>query len=238
MALTGLLDRFKLEKLTIEAYKKVDRGLLNRVGSMEAMFNPTSREETHVVKYAAPQAINAAGREADYALTPPGQFSFKLVFDGTGVSFFGAEHLARTLRGKTVQKEIDEFKRLCFEMNGEIHQPNYLLLRWGKWVRTCLLASVTIRYTRFDRGGEPLHAELDAKFIEDESEESLALKAARSSPDLTHMRVAKASDTLPLLCKEIYGDSRHYLRVAADNGLDDFRNLVPGQKLRFRPLDS
>ena len=46
----------------------------------------------------------------------------------------------------------------------------------------------------------------------------------------------KSGDTLPLLCKEIYGSSAHYLRVAADNRLDDFRNLVPGQTLYFAPL--
>jgi nucleoid-associated protein YgaU len=40
------------------------------------------------------------------------------------------------------------------------------------------------------------------------------------------------------LCKEIYGSSAYYFRVAADNGLDDFRNLIPGQKLNFPPLQS
>jgi nucleoid-associated protein YgaU len=41
----------------------------------------------------------------------------------------------------------------------------------------------------------------------------------------------------PLLTKEVYGTSAYYLRVAQVNGLDDFRNLTPGQALIFPPLE-
>ena len=61
-------------------------------------------------------------------------------------------------------------------------------------------------------------------------------EAGKSSPDVTHVRVVKSGDTLPLLCKEVYGSAAHYLRVAHDNGLDDFRNLTPGRTLTFAPL--
>jgi nucleoid-associated protein YgaU len=59
----------------------------------------------------------------------------------------------------------------------------------------------------------------------------------KSSPDLTHVRVVKAGDTLPLLTKAIYGSSRDYLRVAEHNGLDNFRDLTPGRRLVFPPLE-
>jgi nucleoid-associated protein YgaU len=61
---------------------------------------------------------------------------------------------------------------------------------------------------------------------------------AKSSPDLTHSRIVKAGDTLPLLSKEIYGTANHYLWIAQQNQLDDFRNLMPGQRLFFPPLVS
>jgi nucleoid-associated protein YgaU len=48
--------------------------------------------------------------------------------------------------------------------------------------------------------------------------------------------VVKSGDTLPLLAKEIYGSSEYYLRVAEVNGIDDFRNLTPGQQIIFPPL--
>jgi hypothetical protein len=231
------LYTFKLEKLRIEAYRNVERSGFFR--SMEVMFNPTSLSEKGTLKYFETQGLASNGVQQNYAFTRPGDVSLKLVFDGSGVNFFGVEQLARTIMGESVANDIAKFKALCVEMNGSIHQPNYLLLRWGKWTRKCMLSSYSISYTRFDRGGagQPLHAELDATFLDDDSAKALAAKADKSSPDLTHLRVVKAGDTLPLLCKEIYGSSGYYLRVAADNGLDDFRNLVPGQKLRFKPLE-
>ena len=47
----------------------------------------------------------------------------------------------------------------------------------------------------------------------------------------------KSGDTLPLLCKEIYGSPEHYLRVAQANNLNNFRNLTPGQEIIFPPLE-
>ena len=35
------------------------------------------------------------------------------------------------------------------------------------------------------------------------------------------------------MCEEIYGSSQYYLLVAKANGLDDFRNLKPGQENLF-----
>ena len=63
-------------------------------------------------------------------------------------------------------------------------------------------------------------------------------QANLQSPDLTHRRVVKEGDTLPLLCREIYGAPAYYLRVAQVNGLDDFRILTPGQELFFPPFDT
>ena len=73
--------------------------------------------------------------------------------------------------------------------------------------------------------------------VEDKSAAKIAREAAKSSPDLSHVRVVVAGDTLPLLCNDIYGSPQHYLKVAADNGLDDFRQLIPGQRIVFAPLD-
>ena len=62
-------------------------------------------------------------------------------------------------------------------------------------------------------------------------------KENKTSPDLSHSRIVKSGDTLPLLSKEIYGSAVHYLRVAQANGLDNFRSLTPGQQIVFPPLE-
>ncbi len=236
----SLLNLFKLEKLRIEAYTDVERSKPADPPHMTVMFNPTSFQERHANAYQAPhrQAINSPGRPALYGYTPPGDLSFQFILDGTGVNFSGAEKLARVLSGESVKKQIAKFKKLCLEMNGDIHQPNFLKISWGDFKFSCRLMSLDITYKLFDEAGDPIRAELAVKFVKDKSAKTILLEAGKNSPDLTHVRTVKSGDTLPLLCKEIYGSSAHYLRVARDNDLDDFRNLIPGQKLKFPPLES
>jgi nucleoid-associated protein YgaU len=52
-----------------------------------------------------------------------------------------------------------------------------------------------------------------------------------------HLRLIKAGDNLPALCFEIYGDPGYYLQVARANNIDNFRNLIPGTKVFFPPLE-
>jgi len=236
----SLLNLFKLEKLKIDAYKAEGRSISDHLDSMTVMFNPTSFQEKHANTFQAQhrQAINSPGRPALYGYTPPGDLSFQLVLDGTGVNYFGAEKIVRALKGENVKKQIAQFKKLCLEMNGDIHQPNFLKISWGDFKFSCRLTSLDITYKLFDEAGDPLRAELAVKFVKDKSAKTILLEAGKNSPDLTHVITVKSGDTLPLLCKKIYGSAEHYLNVARDNNLDDFRNLNPGLKLNFPPLEN
>ncbi len=234
----GLRNLFKLEKLRIDAYKAEDRSASDHVGGMEVMFNPTSLQEKHAVAFQAArlQGINSPGRQAHYSYTAPSDLSLQLIFDGTGVAYMGGEQARRASRGESVKKDIALLKKLCLQMNGVLHQPNFLKVSWGDFKFWCRLASLDVTYKLFDESGDPLRAELAVSFVQDRSAKSIQLEANKSSPDLTHVRTVKGGDTLPLLCNEIYGSPMHYLSVAAENGLNDFRFLQPGQKLRFPPL--
>ena len=235
----SLRTLFKLEKLRIEAYTDVKRTKPADPPSMEVMFNPTSYKMKHAIAYAVKgrRGIGTPSSPARYSYTPPSEISFQFVLDGTGVAFMGAEQLARVTRGKSVKKDIATFEKLCLRTTGKIHQPNFLMIIWGDHLKfPARLQSLDITYKLFDEGGDPIRADLDVRLTEDIPVETGALAADNTSPDLTHVRVVRSGDTLPLLCKEIYGSSAYYLRVAADNGLDDFRNLTLGQKLRFAPL--
>ena len=70
-------------------------------------------------------------------------------------------------------------------------------------------------------------------FVEDDLR---AAKENNKSPDLTHFRIVKAGDTLPLMTYAIYGDSKYYLEVAKANNLINFRKLDAGQRIFFPPL--
>ena len=83
-----------------------------------------------------------------------------------------------------------------------------------------------------------LRAELGAIFISDEEAERTLAKEDKKSPDLTHVRIAREGDTLPLLASAVYGSSAYYLDVARFNKLDNFRSLTAGQQIVFPPLVS
>lgn len=232
----GLLDLFKLAKLVIEAYE--DSARSTPVGEpFEVQYNPESLSLRHESVFQGRQGALTSSAQARFSHSPPKSLSVNLVIDGTGVDHFGIELLASP---PTVAERIQTFLDLCYRIQGDIHEPAYLKLLWGKGVLEpsfdCRLKSVDINYTSFERDGSPLHAELACAFVEDLHPPKRAARDRTSSPDLSHERVVVAGDTLPLLCREIYGSTKHYLRVAEVNGLDGFRQLEPGTRLVFPPF--
>lgn len=232
-----LLAKFKLQKLSITAYDEPERRTAS--DSFEVMYNPSSLTMSHQNVFEDLQGINTAGRQARFSHALSESLAIDLVIDGSGVSDFA---LVRALGfgAKSVTEQIDAFLALTFHMDGEIHQPKFLRLSWGDGALKafdCRLDKVDIKYVSFARSGAPLRAELAAVFISDIEETKRASLVGKASPDLSHARVVRAGDTLPLLCQEIYGSPAHYLRVARHNGLDDLRALTPGQSLLFPPLE-
>jgi LysM repeat protein len=230
---------FKLEKLKIKAYKNARRAG-SPVGTIEAMFNPTSIKQDYSIKYGKKQGINTSNRNAKYISSDPSSLSLTLIIDGTGVTKFGIELLKPS---KSVAEQVNDFLEYTYHFHGAIHQPNYLTVEWGDlefWGSSefpCRLKSANVTYTSFNRDGTALRAEIEAELIYDEDPSKRVKKENKSSPDLTHLRVVKAGETLPMLCKEIYGSPSYYLRIAQINNLDNFRNLAPGQEIFFPPLE-
>lgn len=227
------LSLFKLEKLKITAFTKPERSILNQKGlPFEAMFNPTSYSRSYAIVWGKKQGVNASGAQLDYARTPPSELKFNLILDGTGVDTIGLF----SFFSPSVLDRVTKFLDITYEYNGTMHEPNYLLVEWGSLTERCRLSKVDIKYTLFDRDGTPLRAELDITLITDAEATRRSKIENKSSPDLTHARVVRRGDTLPLLTKQIYGTADCYLDVARFNNLDDFRSLKPGQQLLFPPL--
>ena len=96
--------------------------------------------------------------------------------------------------------------------------------------------SAEITYTLFRGDGYPLRAKVKATFAENVEDTLRVAEERRSSPDLTHQRLVARGDHLSLMTSRLYGDPKHYLQVAAANGLTNFRRLRVGQALLFPPL--
>jgi LysM repeat protein len=223
------------KKLTIRAYKSRARSG-SGAGSIEVKLNPESFATRHEHRYAKYRGINSSLNTATYAYSLAEEMSFQLVIvDGkilNSGNLLGAS-------GESVAVQITKFKEVCYNMNGDIHEPNFLNIKWGEVNFDCKLKAMDIRYTSFDGEGRPRRAELDVTFVEDILPGKAARIENKSSPDLTHIMVVKEGDTLPLLTEKVYGPSRTglYLEIARVNKLNDFRNLQVGQRLFFPPLD-
>lgn len=191
-------------------------------------INPSRYSQRIDAEFTKEGAAGSTGKSVAFNRQLGQTLDLSFVFDGTG-----AVPGATT---KTVDQQIQDLRKLAFDINGKIHTPNYVVLNWGTLNFKGRLKSLAIDYTLFAPDGTPLRATIKAGFIgfhenlDGRSDQNL------SSPDLTHSVTVAAGDTLPLICYRVYGDSAYYLKVAAYNRLDDFRNLPPGTNLLLPPL--
>ena len=190
-------------------------------------INPASYSHNHNVNYDNATAQGAPGTTLKFKGIPPETISFEIYFDATG---------AIENNQVPVKTQIDQFKKVCFNYNGDIHEPNYLIISWGTLVFKCKLTSLDISYTLFKQDGTPLRCKANVKFEEAIDANLIAKEANNKSPDLTHLVVVRDGDSLPLLCNDVYGDCSYYIEVAHYNNLVNFRNLIPGSKIYFPPI--
>lgn len=233
MSIVAGLKAFKLQKLKIFSYEKANREEEPEV--VEVMFNPDSIQKNFINEYSVPKGPE--GATIEYLSTLPSSVSMKLIFDDTQVSEY-AYSIALNNKHKSIKDRIDEFLTHIVKRNGAIHESQHLTICWGETLNyECRLQSLDINYTLFDRSGNPLRAELSVSFKEDDVRVAQTAKANLQSPDLTHYRMVKDGDQLPLMCENIYGSPNYYILVARANNLKDFRDLKPGQEIYFPPIE-
>lgn len=222
-----MFDFGALTKLRIEAYGKPDYS-----GGVEGLFlayvNPSELTVAYSITYDTAQGAGTTNARMEFKRVTPGDLTVNFFLDGTGAN------------GKSIDVEtkIKQFQDVT-GYYGNIHRPKYLKIAWGTIeVRKCVLKSASIAYKLFKANGVPLRAVITAVFTANSDDKTRVAEEKPSSPDLTHMRIVKAGDTLPLMCYEIYDDPGYYLEVARANKLDNFRNLVPGTRILFPPLEN
>jgi hypothetical protein len=216
-----------MNKLKIEAFSKPDCQS-GSLGSIEAIINPENYSYTKNVEYSNSNEQGSNANTALFSKIGPSDLKFKLIVDGTGIVSLGSY--------ANVDAYIKSFNDLLYRYNGDIHRPNYLQLSWNGIIAVAVLKSYTVTYTLFNTDGTALRANIDASFTESIDFKTKAKMAGKNSPDMSHIRVVKAGDTLPLMSYRIYGDSSWYLEIARVNNIDDFRSIQPGQKILFPPL--
>lgn len=125
---------------------------------VEAHYNPKELGYQRSVPWAAHPLANKKDEdqlEVEFTGAQPRTMELELMFD----AFEGSE---------TVQAEIDVLDQLA-AVDEELRRPHFCVVTWGdQGVRPlrCVIESLTVRYTMFDRMGMPKRAMCNVKVRE------------------------------------------------------------------------
>jgi Contractile injection system tube protein len=213
-----------------DSQKAESGGVAEADASFEAMINPEAYTLDYKLKFSnSGQGQGTSGKQLKYEYTEPEEKSFEFLFDNTGI--------IDGQRRDSVAEDIKTFKEVLIDYKGDAHEPRHFKLVWGEnSIFKGRVTAVSITHKLFNSNGTPIRAIAKVTFKSSIEEQMRAAKEDKKSPDLTHIRKVKRGDTLPQLCFEVYGDPKYYLQVADVNGLTNFRQLIPGNDLRFPPI--
>ena len=218
------------DKLTIATCKVDDAGNITvEDNSFKFMLNPSEYDHSFAIGYNKKEAIGQSGSDVKFSGIKPEKLKFSVLIDGTGA-------LGSEASKDDVKTQLKNIKDVVYKYDGEKHETSHVRVLWGSQIFFGRLESMTVDSKLFKPSGEPLRSKVGLEFTGFMSKEEEALRANRSSPDMSHLIEVKAGDTLPLLCYRVYRDSSYYLEVARENNLTDFRDIKPGSKLHFPPL--
>lgn len=243
----------KLEKLKIKAIEN-GQPTTNPELIYDALVNPESYKVRLRIQYNPEQPPQGTtGQDQQFARALPPDLQLDFIFDSTGVIPQPLEGIAGALSGVPIAgavasalagppkydilADIAKFKRILYDFDGTTHTPRQIQIVWGALLFNGVMASIDFNFKLFKPSGEPIRVVATTSFsgtIEDDLRVALEQK---SSPDLTHIREVKEGDTLPLMSFRIYGDAAYYLEVAKANNLVNFRNIPPGTKIFFPPVE-
>jgi hypothetical protein len=222
------LPRFQLEKLKIHVFRDNKREG-QPMDTLEAMFNPESYSQTYENSYVNNyKGIRTSGRKAQFKFARPEYLNLTLLLDHTMIT--------PTYQNKDnvdIYQKVENFLKITSYVDGEIGEPKYLQIEWGKLMFACRLASVSVQYQFFNREGIPLRASLEAKFMKDIDDDKRQKIAEKSNNELAKIKRVDADDTLPLLAYVAYGNPNMAIDIAQANSLNSIRQLTPGTKIKI-----
>jgi nucleoid-associated protein YgaU len=212
-----------LLKMSLQAY--ADAQFTQAVGDPYAVFiNPESFVHKSENSYETPHPPGSAGDTPRFNYASQGSLDFSLLLDGT-----------RAIDGRQIEvsEQVAALRDLAFDYHGQVRSPYYVQVAWGSFLFQGRLTTFTVNYSLFRPDGTPVRAKVDLAFVSFTDNETLAKLDGQHKDVTQRSYLVKAGDTLPQLCHAIYGDARHYLKVADANNLVHLGKLVAGTVLHF-----
>ncbi len=211
-----------LVKMQIYGYSNQEMTSMNSDYTLQV--NPATIKYNKEIQMTTQGAVGGQYRAPKYAKHKETSLSFDTIFDATGV--------ISELKGG-LSKQIQELEDVIYNINGNIHRPNYLKISWGTTIFKGVLNSLNYDYTLFAPNGDPLRVKISFSITGFLDKKQSAKLENKSSPDLSHLITLKAGDSIASLCNQIYGDPSYCVDVAAYNQLTTFKDIKPGTKLMF-----
>jgi nucleoid-associated protein YgaU len=190
---------------------------------LECRFNPSQYDISRSVSYGEMQASGSGASSQQFVNRSADTLSMQLFFD--------------TSETQTDVREeyLDKLDYLA-SVDPELHAPPLCQFVWGDGLSfTALVQRLDKSFTRFLPSGVPVRARVDVTFTECKpSDYRRELKP--ESTDKTKAWVVTEGDTLWLVAAEEYGDPSHWRTIADANGIDNPRDIEPGDSLELPPL--
>ncbi len=217
-----------LQLLKITGYKDKDYQQAVSGDPYTVMINPDSIKWNRAVEYAEEQPPDSSTPSQRYKHSPGDTLNFEIVIDCTGI-------VDGTRTDMT--KETSTLENIIFTYQGDIHRPNFVIVRWGaNFSFRGVLTSYDTSFTLFRPDGTPLRAKISLGFSQYVSPSTRKKKEKQESPDVTHYVTVHDGDTLPQLCNEVWNNESYTVQVAKYNKLNKFRNLNGIRQLIFPPI--
>lgn len=238
----------QLHKVSIEAYDDEDFGTKSAISPNPIFLpvNPESFTKNYKVELNQQRGQGNQSTDARYKSTKPEELKLDFIFDGTKTVQGYNSKLDRNMTLNEapesapipVKDQLKIFLDTVYNMNGDIHRPHFLKVKWGDGFNfQCILSNLDLNYTLFEPSGDPLRIKVSATFLNFIAQREREARQRNSSPDLTHKRMVKAGDRLDLMTYKIYKDPELITQIARINGLNSFRTLATGNELFFPPLN-
>ena len=160
----------ELIKLKIKAYS--DEQFTEEVseGEFKTLLNPDKYTFKYKIEQNEDQASGTSSSSPRFNKVPPEGLELEFIFDRTGVIVDYGSPATDTDdqvfkdEGSGVIDDIETFKRVVFDYNGDEHRPNYLIISWGTLLFKGTLSEMDITFKLFKSDGMPLRATARAKF--------------------------------------------------------------------------
>jgi hypothetical protein len=184
---------------------------------VQVLFNPTDLSVDRSSHYAAMPVPGLSMPILQYIRGESDVLHLELFLDKTDLN-------------SDVENDIKKLETFVVIDSG-LHAPPVAEFAWGAFSFTGVVTSLRKKMTLFSEDGRTLRARLTLSLRSYKSAEVQLRELKLASPDRSHVRVLRESETLAHIAYEVYGDARMWRPIALANGIQRPRFIEPGTPL-------